>query len=85
MPTVHALGGPGPPQLFLEGGLAVSADEESDLTKVSNEHLEVLTFDAIIDRDTGRLDELQAEWFRRAERSRQLGELSRDHSRKPRR
>ena len=61
----------------------MSADEESDLSRVSNEHLEVLTFDAIIDRDTERLDALQAEWFRRAERSRQLGQLSRDHSRKP--
>ncbi|MEV4734698.1 hypothetical protein [Saccharopolyspora sp. NPDC049426] len=57
--------------------------DDSDLSKVSNEHLEVLTFDVNIDRDTARLDTLQAEWFRRAERSRQLGQLARDHSHKP--
>lgn len=58
------------------------SDEEPDLSRVSTEDLEALTFDAIIDRDTDRLDELQAEWFRRVEHSRRLGQLARDHSHK---
>lgn len=76
---------PGSPRLLVKGGSSVSGDEESDLTQISNEHLEALTYEAIIDRDTSRLDALQSEWFRRAERSRQLGELSREHSHKPHR
>ncbi|WP_406690548.1 hypothetical protein REH65_32415 [Saccharopolyspora sp. ID03-671] len=57
----------------------MSEEEESELSGVNNEHLATLTFDAIIDRDTDQLDVLQAEWFRRAEYSRRLGQLARDH------